>query len=138
MKYLAICEDDLLFQFMGKVATRPREVLFLVQTQDVSRRIRRRGGSSQGGALESPETYERAHLESTHQAILFLRDAPLRERVYSILRALRGDLPILSLCPGAQSANSKKDPLLRKIPLEDIFKEFCAPQLLDVLNQQRV
>ena len=138
MKYLAICEDDLLFQFMGKAAIRPREVLFLVQTQEVSRRIRRRGGSSQWGDLESPETYERAHLESTHQAILFLRDAQLRERVYFILRVLRGDLPILSLCPGAQSADNKKDPLLRKIPLEDIFKEFCAPQLLDVLNQQRV
>ncbi|HWP60038.1 MAG TPA: bifunctional oligoribonuclease/PAP phosphatase NrnA [Candidatus Acidoferrales bacterium] len=138
MKYLAICEDDLLFQFMGRAATRPREVLFLVQTQDVSRRIRRRGGSSRWGDFESPETYEKARLETVHQAILFLRDSQLRSRVYSMLRTRRPDLPILSLSPDSRSPEMKRDPLLRTIPLEDIFKEFCAPQLLDVLNQQRV
>ena len=138
MKYLAICEDDLLFQFMGKLAMRPREVLFLVQSQEVSRRIRRRGGSSQWGALDHPETYEKVHAHAARQAILFLRDAPLREKVYTVLRSLRSDLSILSLSPGAENAANKRDPFLRHIPLEDVFKEFCAAQLLDVLNQQQV
>ena len=138
MKYLAICEDDLLFQFMGKLAMKPREVLFLVQSQEVSRRIRRRGGSSQWGALENPETYEKIRAHTARQAILFLRDGALREKVYSVLRLLRPDLSILSLSPGTENAANKKDPFWRQVPLEDVFKEFCAAQLLDVLNQQQV
>ncbi len=138
MKYLAICEDDLLFQFMGKLAMRPREVLFLVQSREVSRRIRRRGGSSQWGILDNPETYEKIHAHAARQAILFLRDAPLREKVYTLLRSLRSNLSILSLSPGVENAAKKRDPFLRHVPLEDVFKEFCAAQLLDVLNQQQV
>ena len=138
MKYLAICEDDLLFQFMGKLAMKPREVLFLVQSQEVSRRIRRRGGSSQWGDLENPETYEKIRAHAARQAILFLRDGALREKVYSVLRLLRPDLSILSLSPRTENAANKKDPFWRQVPLEDVFKEFCAAQLLDVLNQQQV
>jgi nanoRNase/pAp phosphatase (c-di-AMP/oligoRNAs hydrolase) len=123
---------------MGKLAMRPREIVFLVQSQEVSRRIRRRGGSSQWGALDQPETYEKIHVHVARQAILFLRDAPVREKVYTVLRSLRPDLSILSLSPGAENAANKKDPFLRHVALEDVFKEFCAAQLLDVLNQQQV
>jgi nanoRNase/pAp phosphatase (c-di-AMP/oligoRNAs hydrolase) len=138
MKYLAICEDELLFQFMGKVAAKPQDVLFLVQNQEAAKHIRKSGGSSRFGDLANPETYRKIHLHTAHQAVLFLRDGQVRDRVYSVLRSLRGDLPILSLCPAVERGASKKDPLLRQVPLEDVFKEFCAPQLLDVMNQQQV
>ena len=138
MKYLAICEDDLLFQFMRKVATKRGEVLFLVQRPEVARRIRRHGGSSQWGDLEKEETYQKSHLEHVNQVILFIRDIELRARVYLLLRSLNPELPILSLSSERETTGGRKDPFLRQIPLEDIFQEFCAPQLLDTFNRQKV
>ena len=138
MKYLAICEDDLLFQFMRKLATRRGEVLFLVQRPEVARRIRRHGGSSQSGDLEKEETYQKSHLEHIHQVILFIRDLELRSRVYLLLRSFNPELPILSLSSEKEATGSRKDPFLRQIPLEDIFQEFCAPQLVDTFNRQKV
>ena len=44
MQYLAICEDDLLFQFMRNVAAEQREVRYLVPNEKVARAIKRRGG----------------------------------------------------------------------------------------------
>ncbi|MGH7772851.1 MAG: DHH family phosphoesterase [Candidatus Binatia bacterium] len=137
MKYLAICEDDLLFQFMRKLATKRGEVLFLVQEEEVARRIRRQGGSSQWGDLESEATYKKNQLGQISQVILFLRDRQLRERVYLLLRDLNRELPILSLSSQQGVTGDRKDPLLRQLPLEDIFQEFCAPQLLDTLNRQK-
>ena len=138
MKYLAICEDDLLFQFMRKVATKRGEVLFLVQRPEVARRIRRHGGSSQWGDLEKEETYQKSHLEQVNQVILFIRGLELRSRVYLLLRSLKPELPILSLSSEKEATGNRKDPFLRHIPLEDIFQEFCAPQLLDTFNRQKV
>lgn len=137
MKYLAICEDDLLFQFMRKLATKRGEVLFLVQEEEVARRIRRQGGSSQWGDLESEATYKKNQLGQISQVILFLRDRQLRERVYLLLRDLNRELPILSLSSQQGVTGDRKDPFLRQLPLEDIFQEFCAPQLLDTLNRQK-
>jgi len=138
MKYLALCEDDLLFQFMRKIATRRGEVLFLVQEAEVARRIRRHGGSSQWGDLESEETYKKSRLERVSQVILFIRDPKLRERVYALLRSLKQEIPILSLAPETGTLEEKRDPFLSELPLDDIFQEFCAPQLLDSLNRRKV
>lgn len=138
MKYLAICEDDLLFQFMRKVATKRGEVLFLVGEAEAARRIRRRGANSQWGDLGAEETYNKIQLGRISQVILFIRDRQLWERVYLLLRTLKPEVPILSLASGRQSANDLKDPLLRDLPLEDMFQEFCAPQLLDTVNRRRV
>lgn len=138
MKYLAICEDDLLFQFMRRIAIKKGEVLFLVEKEDVARRIRRRGGSSQWGPLDKEATYERARLARFNSAMLFIRDPELRERVYGLLRNSSPNLLIFSLSSEQEPTGSHRDPLLRVIPLEDIFQEFCAPQLLDTLNRQKV
>jgi nanoRNase/pAp phosphatase (c-di-AMP/oligoRNAs hydrolase) len=138
MKYLAICEDDLLFQFMRRPATKGGEVLFLVQEPEAARRIRRRGATSQWGNLDSESTYQKAHLERVHQVILFVRNGQLWERVYMLLRSFRPELPILSLAAGKKSVGSRKDKFLNQLPLENMFDEFCAPQLLDTINRQRV
>lgn len=138
MKYLAICEDDLLFQFMRKVATKRGEVLFLVQDTEAARRIRRRGGSSRWGDLTKEATYEKARLDQVDQVILFIRDRLLREQVYLVLRTFNPELPILSLSSGKNPTGNHKDSLLRQLPLEDMFEEFCAPQLLDTINRRRV
>jgi nanoRNase/pAp phosphatase (c-di-AMP/oligoRNAs hydrolase) len=138
MKYLAICEDDLLFQFMRKVAAKRGEVLFVVQGEEAARRIRRQGSSSQWGDLEKRETYKKSRLEHVSQAILFIRDPGMCEQVYLLLRDLNNKLPILSLSSRPDLASDRKDPLLRRLPLQDMFEEFCAPQLLDTLNRQKV
>jgi nanoRNase/pAp phosphatase (c-di-AMP/oligoRNAs hydrolase) len=137
MKYLAVCEDDLLFQLMGKAAAHSREVCFLVGSPATANRIRRRGGSSRHGELDSAETYRRIRAGEAKQAILLLRDPGLRQRVYTLLRELRRDLPILEL-HGDPAPPGKKDPYLRTLPLEEIFQGFYAPQFLDLVNQQRV
>ena len=138
MRYLAICEDDLLFQFMRKLATKRGEVLFLVEEAEATRRIRRRGGSSQWGDLAKDATYDKSHLDRVNQVILFIRDHQLREQVYMLLRTLKPELPILSLSSEKETTGNHKDPLLRQLPLEDMFEEFCAPQLLDTINRRKV
>lgn len=138
MKYLAICEDDLLFQFMRKVAAKRGEVLFLVEDASTARKIKRRGGEVQRGDLVKEKTYEKAGLENATQVILLIKDPDLWGRVYLLLRQLEEKIPILSLSSGEETTKNPKDPFLRQLPLEEIFEELCAPQLLDNLNRQKV
>jgi len=138
MKYLAICEDNLLFQFMGKVATKRGEVLFLVPSAETARRIRRKGAKCNSGDLEKESTYKKIHLERANQVILLIRDPDLCERVSQLLKRLNKKLPILSLSSENVAAGGNKDCLVRRLPLEAIFEKFCAPQLLDTLNSQKV
>ncbi len=138
MKYLAICEDDLLFQFMRKVATKRGEVLFLVQEAEVARRIMHQGGTARCGDWKKEATYKRTRLEHVNQVILFIRDPELRKRVYLLLRRLSRKLPILSLSSEQEATEDHGDPLLRQLPLEEIFEKFYAAQLLTSLNRQKV
>ena len=138
MKYLAICEDDLLFQFMRKIATKRGEVLFLVQDPEAAKRMKRRGAGSRWAELAKEATYKRIRLDRVDQSILFIRNPELREEIYSLLRRLKPDLPILSLTGEEEVSRDRNDPSLRELRLEDIFQEFCGPQLLDTLNRQKV
>ncbi|MFQ5917451.1 MAG: bifunctional oligoribonuclease/PAP phosphatase NrnA, partial [Candidatus Binatia bacterium] len=138
MEYLAICNDDLLFQFMRRVSGRQGEILFLVQDPGVVRRIRRSGARCLSGPLDRERSYKKVRLEGINQAIIFVRDTKLRKRVITLLRSLRKGMPILLLSFGQEASLKKKDPLIREILLEDVFQEFCAPQLLNSLNRQRV
>jgi len=138
MQYLAICEDDLLFQFMRKSVTKRSEVLFLVHDPEAAKRIKRRGGSSRWAELEKEGTYKKIRLDQVDESILFIRNPELREEIYSLLRRLKQDLPILSLASEEEASRDRNDPALRQIPIEDIFQEFCGPQLLDTSNRQKV
>lgn len=138
MKYLAICEDDLLFRFMRRVASKRGEALFLVQDAEAAKRIKRGGGSSLSGDLGREATYKKTRLKQVEQAILFIRNPELWEQVFLLLRRLHPEVPVLSLSSEGEVAPDRKDPLLRELPLEDIFQELCAPSLLDTLNRQRV
>ncbi len=138
MKYLAICEDDLLFQFMRKVAAKRGEVLFLVKDAATARKIKRQGGEVQQGDLVKEKTYEKAGLEHATQVILLIKDPDLWGRVYLLIRQLEEKIPILSLSSGEETTKDPKDPFLRQLPLEEIFEELCAPQLLVNLNRQKV
>jgi len=61
MQYLAICEDDLLFQFMRNVAAEQREVRYLVPNEKVARAIKRRGGKAWAIACASTCTGTAGH-----------------------------------------------------------------------------
>jgi Trk K+ transport system NAD-binding subunit len=137
MQYLAICEDDLLFQFMRNVAAEQGEVLYLVPNETVARSIKRQGGKARQGDLLKEETYRKIKLHHVDQAIVLIRDAQVQERVCRLLRELDKGVSIVSLT----SSNGKQessDPLLRHLMLPDIFQEFCATQLLDTLNIKKV
>ncbi|MBM4260578.1 MAG: hypothetical protein FJ145_03955 [Deltaproteobacteria bacterium] len=139
MQYLAICEDDLLFQFMRNVAAEQGEVRYLVQNNAVARGVRRRGGKVAQGDLLKEETYKKIKLHHVDQAIVFVRDAEVQQRVCQLLRSLDKNLSIVSL---TSEKNGKKkeppDPLLRHLQLADIFEQFCATQLLDTLNVKKI
>ena len=137
MQYLAICEDDLLFQFMRNVAAEQGEVLYLVPNENVARSIKRQGGKVRHGDLLKDETYKRIKLHHVDQAIVFLRDGDLLTRVCRLLRELDKNVSIVSLS-SANNGKRSADPLLRHLMLPDIFEEFCATQLLDTLNIKKV
>ncbi len=139
MQYLAICEDDLLFQFMRNVAAEQGEVRYLVPDDKIARAIKRQGGKVWHGDLLKEETYKKIKLHYVDQAIVFIRDPDLQDRVCRFLRSLDKMVSIVSLT-SANNGNHREpaDPLLRHLQLSDIFEEFCASQLLDTLNIKKV
>jgi nanoRNase/pAp phosphatase (c-di-AMP/oligoRNAs hydrolase) len=138
MQYLAICEDDLLFQFMRNVASRGAETLFLVQDSAVAKRIKREGGKVREGDLLKEETYQRIRLRHVDQAIIFVRDPEMQRRIYGLLRNQDKNLFIVSLMTSPNGAGDSEDPLFRKLQLPDVFEEFCAAQLLNTVNRKSV
>ncbi len=138
MQYLAICEDDLLFQFMRNVASKQGEVLFLVQEESVAKRIRRQGGKVRRGDLLKEETYKGLKLQHVDQVIIFVREAEVRDRICRLLRNLDSGLSIVSLTPDKNGAKESEDALFRQLQLADVFEEFCSSQLLDTLNRKKV
>src|ERR1051325_4413209 len=138
MQYLAICEDDLLFQFMRNVAQRKGEVVFLVEEEAVAKRIRRQGGKVRRGDLLKEETYRGIKLRHIDQAIIFVREAGVRDGIRKLLRTLDDGISIVSLTPDKNGAKESEDPLFRQLQLGEVFEEFCSSQLLDTLNRKKV
>src|SRR5215471_8430779 len=138
MQYLAICEDDLLFQFMRNVAAKQGEVLFLVQEEGVAKRIRRQGGKVRRGDLLREETYRGFKLQHVDQVIIFVREAEVRDRICQLLRSLDSGVSIVSLTPDKNGTRESEDGLFRQLQLADVFEEFCSSQLLDTLNRKKV
>jgi nanoRNase/pAp phosphatase (c-di-AMP/oligoRNAs hydrolase) len=138
MQYLAICEDDLLFQFMRNVATEQGEVRYLVPGETVARAIKRQGGKVVQGDLLREETYKKIKLRHIDQAIVFIRDPEVQQRVCRLLRDLDKGVSIVSLTSADNGKRDSADPLLRHLMLPDIFQEFCASHLLDTLNIKKV
>ncbi|MGH7887020.1 MAG: DHH family phosphoesterase [Candidatus Binatia bacterium] len=141
MQYLAICEDDLLFQFMRNVAAEQGDVRYLVPNEKIARRIRRQGGKVRHGDLNKEETYKKVKLHHVDQAVVFVRDADDQKAVCRLLRELDKNISIVSLTSeknGKKGGKEPEDPLLRHLQLADIFEEFCAAQLLDTLNIKKV
>ncbi len=141
MQYLAICEDDLLFQFMRNVATEQGDVRYLVPNLKIAQRIKLQRGKVWHGDLLKEETYKKIKLHHVDQAVVFVRDAGDQERVCRLLRLLDKNISIVSLTSeknGKKNSKEPDDPLLRHLQLADIFAEFCATQLLDTLNIKKV
>jgi nanoRNase/pAp phosphatase (c-di-AMP/oligoRNAs hydrolase) len=138
MQYLAICEDDLLFQFMRNVAAEQGEVLYLVPNETVARSIKRQGGKVRQGDLLKEETYKKIKLRHVDQAIVFIRDPETQDHVCRLLRELDKGVSIVSLTSANNGKKDSADPLLRHLMLPDIFEEFCASQLLDTMNVKKV
>ena len=138
MQYLAICEDDLLFHLMRNVASKQAEVLFLVQDVAVAKRIKRHGGKVRQGDLLKEDTYKRIKLHHVDQAIVFVREADLQDRISRLLRTLDKSLSIVALTPDKNGGREPEDSLFRQLQLSDIFEEFCATRLLDTLNSKKV
>jgi nanoRNase/pAp phosphatase (c-di-AMP/oligoRNAs hydrolase) len=138
MQYLAICEDDLLFQFMRNVAAEQGDVRYLVPDERIARRIRRQGGKVRHGALLSEDTYKKLKLRHVDQAVVFVRDADDQEGVCRLLRALDKNISIVALTSEKNGKKESADVLVRHLQLADVFAEFCAAQLLDTLNIKKV
>jgi nanoRNase/pAp phosphatase (c-di-AMP/oligoRNAs hydrolase) len=138
MQYLAICEDDLLFQFMRNVAAEQGEVRFLVPNEKIARAIKRQGGKVWQGDLLKPETYKKVKLHHVDQAIVFVRNPDHQEDICRLLRSLDKRVSIVSLTSDSNGYRESTDPLFRHLQLADIFEEFCAVQLLDTLNIKKV
>ncbi len=136
MQYLAICEDDLLFNFMRNVAADQADVLFVVENASAAKKIKRRGGKVRDGNLLKEETYKKLKLRHVDQAIIFLRDVHKQERLTELLRSLDKNIPILALTTDDEKQSG--DALVRNIPLQEIFEEFCSTALLDTINRKKV
>jgi nanoRNase/pAp phosphatase (c-di-AMP/oligoRNAs hydrolase) len=136
MQYLAICEDDLLFNFLCNVSSDQADLLFVVEDSAAAKKIRRAHRKVREGDLLKEETFKKLKLRHIDQAIVFLRNAARQKHLCALLRSLDANLPIIAL---TTDGNGKfDDPLLRTIPLHDIFEEFCSTALLDTINRKKV
>jgi nanoRNase/pAp phosphatase (c-di-AMP/oligoRNAs hydrolase) len=124
---------------MRNVADEQGEVRYLVPNDKIARAIKRQGGKVWHGDLLKEETYKKVKLHYIDQAIVFIRDGDLQDRVCRFLRSLDKMVSIVSLTSD-NNGNHKEpaDPLLRHLQLSNIFEEFCASQLLDTLNIKKV
>jgi nanoRNase/pAp phosphatase (c-di-AMP/oligoRNAs hydrolase) len=124
---------------MRNVADEQGEVRYLVPNDKIARAIKRQGGKVWHGDLLKEETYKKVKLHYIDQAIVFIRDGDLQDRVCRLLRSLDKMVSIVSLTSD-NNGNHKEpaDPLLRHLQLSNIFEEFCASQLLDTLNIKKV
>ncbi len=138
MQYLAICDDDLLFHFMGKASSRQTDVLFLVEDGAVAKKIKRQGGKVREGSFLKEETYNRIKLHHVDQAIVFVRDSQVQRRICALLRERDKNLCIVSLTTNETKSDNLDDPLFRNLQVQDVFEEFCATQLLDTANRKKV
>src|SRR5262249_43100387 len=138
MQYLAICEDDLLFHLMRNVASKQAEVLFLVQDAAVAKRIKRQGGKARQGDLLKEEIYKRIKLHHVDQAIVFIREADLQDRICRLLRTLDKSLSIVALTPDKNDVKESEHSIVRQVQLPETFEEFCATRLRDTLNRKKV
>jgi nanoRNase/pAp phosphatase (c-di-AMP/oligoRNAs hydrolase) len=136
MQYLAICEDDLLFNFMRNISADQADVLFLVEDPAAARKLKRRGGKVRDGNLLKEETYKKLKLRHMDQAIIFLRDVHKQERLTELLRSLDKNIAMLVLT--TDDDKQPRDALIRNIPLQEIFEEFCSVALLDTINRKKV
>src|ERR671916_299061 len=112
MQYLAICEDDLLFQFMRDKAWH--------------------------GDLLKEETYRKVKLHHIDQAVVFLRQPESQDRLCKLLRSMDKALPVVLLTNDKNGKKDENDPLVRQIQLTHTFQEFWAAHLLDTLNRKKV
>jgi nanoRNase/pAp phosphatase (c-di-AMP/oligoRNAs hydrolase) len=136
MQYLAICEDDLLFNFMRNVDADQADVLFVVENASAAKKIKRHGGKVREGNLLKEETYKKLKLRHVDQAIVFLRDPHKQERVSELVRSLDKNIPILALT--TDDDKEPGDSLIRNIPLQEVFEEFCSTALHDTINRKKV
>jgi nanoRNase/pAp phosphatase (c-di-AMP/oligoRNAs hydrolase) len=136
MQYLAICEDDLLFNFMRNFAAEQADVLFVVADSAAAKKIKRQGGKVRDGDLLKEDTFKKLKLHYVDQAIIFLKDPVKQDSVCELLRALDKNIPILALT--TEGDRQSGDALVRKIRLHDIFAEFCSAALLDTVNRKKV
>src|SRR6266498_4623178 len=114
MQYLAICEDDLLFQLMRNVAAEQGEVRFLVPNEKIARAIKRQGGKVWQGDLLKPETYKKVKLHHVDQAIVFVRNPDHQEDICRLLRSLDKRVSIVSLTSDNNGYRESTDPLAKQ------------------------
>ena len=141
MQYLAICEDDLLFQFMRNVLANRVRSSILCTMKSVARRIRREGGKVRHGDLLKEETYKEVKLQHIDQAIVFVRDAGDQDRICHLLARSRQEYLHRVAHRGKKRQKRSQTTPIRwcdQLQLADIFDQFCASQLLDTLNVKKV
>jgi len=110
----------------------------LVRDPAVAKRIKLQGGNVRQGDLLKEETYKKIKLHHVDQAIVFVRAKDLQERICRLLRNLDKSLSIVVLTADKAEEPESDDKLLSYLQLPDIFEEFCATRLLDILNRKKV
>jgi len=97
MRYIAIAEDDLLFELMGEPPQEDDTVVFLTGDPNLRKRIARKGAEALSGDLFSRRIYERA--ETVDDCFVLINvDEPARLRkVVDAVREAAPNVPVVVL-----------------------------------------
>lgn len=97
MRYIAIAEDELMYELMTGPALEGDEVLFVTGDQNLRKRIARKGGDAISGDLHSPRTYERADLEPDSLVLINLEEETSLRRAVAAVREVSPEVPVLAV-----------------------------------------
>jgi nanoRNase/pAp phosphatase (c-di-AMP/oligoRNAs hydrolase) len=125
MRYIAISEDDLLFELMGEPPQEDDSVVFLTADPNLRKRIARRGAEALSGDLFSKRIYERAGVDGDCFVLVNVDDAAGLRKAVAAVREAAADVPVVVLetIPDHVDGEALRDefPDLEVIPLHRPF-----------------
>jgi nanoRNase/pAp phosphatase (c-di-AMP/oligoRNAs hydrolase) len=143
MRFIAIAEDELLFEMMGTTVSEEDEsVVYLTGDANLRKRIARKGGEALSGDLFSKRIYERAGLDDDCFVVVNVDDPQKLRRAALALREATRSAPIVVLetIPGHLDHEALRGeiPDLEVLALHIPFHDALAKELQHAASRKRV
>lgn len=129
MRYVAVCQNDFLFQLFQGSPTPATPPLFLVGDARVRGQLSRRGAQALSGHLDAPALYQRARLSPGDLVLLMPGRRPPEKILEAIFRVAPG-VPVLLIHEAGDPPvwNGRFD-TVTTLTMPQLFREVLQPEI---------